>query len=158
MSNTLKNEPLIDYKIESFGPTNYAIGWNKDGARFHVWFTDSVVEDTIYKNPPHGTKCHAEGWFETRRLDLTAKKHAELCEFLHAIPADEYVTAEAIRSAAIQARKDDRNAETVKRVKIALRTEAETLIAEGSNRASFTLLQFMESATDEQLLRFARMS
>lgn len=57
--------------------SQYALGWDKDGARFHVWLDRETKEVTmeLFKNPPLGTNLWGEGYFSTRHLDLHAKQN-----------------------------------------------------------------------------------
>lgn len=59
------------------------------GARYHVWVHpqtlapaalgwDKSTRDTLYKNPPEGTKTTDPGYYPARRLDIRAKFGAEM--------------------------------------------------------------------------------
>ena len=74
------------------GSSQYAIGWHdKEGNRYHVWLervTRERQNDILYKNPPNDVKYKGEGYFPTRRLDVTSKSH---------FGTFQYVMAEATR-------------------------------------------------------------
>jgi len=65
--------------------TQYSIDWSdKKGNRYHVWLdrtTRRRRDDTLYKNPPTGTKHKGEGYFPTRRLDVTNKANLTTFEY-----------------------------------------------------------------------------
>lgn len=64
----------------------YCLCWSDyNNNRFHVWMNlaDQKPEATLYRNPPNGTKYRdvANGWYETRRLDLNAKVNKPVFEY-----------------------------------------------------------------------------
>ncbi len=52
-----------------------ALSWEHDGARFHIW---EPIPDVLYKNAPEGTVYKGEGYFPTRKLNLSAKVNAAM--------------------------------------------------------------------------------
>lgn len=83
-------KPLPVMTLETDGFSCFSVSWTDAAGRYHVWIRLAdpravakgipavVVEDTLYMNPLGNPKYRdtAAGWFETRKLDLTAKKHA----------------------------------------------------------------------------------
>lgn len=91
-----------------------ALGWDCDGARFHVWFdpSDWTIQDsrssgsmrsfpTVYKNPPCGVKYKEAGHFTTRRLDASKGPNAKMLA-----DAKAYAIAHDLIGKAIQANAD----------------------------------------------------
>lgn len=57
--------------FESPCKPSFAVGFDYDGARYHIWFRGFKPQDsTLFKNPPLGAMRGGANHFDTRRLDL----------------------------------------------------------------------------------------
>lgn len=73
----------ITFKRMSDLTERYTADWTDDKGRYHVWINNGKPEDTIYMNPlqrPDGThpSRHDADYFNTRKLDLTAKRNSAI--------------------------------------------------------------------------------
>jgi hypothetical protein len=115
----------IAVSIAAHDSPEFCVSWVKDDARYHVWLdrktmlvraglTGTQKTQTLYKNPPLGTKHKGEGWYQTRRLD--ARKHDATLElvFAHCIRHDLYAKAVA------KAKADEEEHYRVQQARIAL--------------------------------------
>lgn len=85
-----KPESITDIHVSHHGDSNFAAGWNADGARFHTWFNPCTMaraggyghtkngQSVIYKNPPLGVKTKDPEHFETRQLDPEKPRNVEI--------------------------------------------------------------------------------
>lgn len=98
--------------ISEYKPEHYAIGWNANGARYHIWNGERL--NILYKNPPLGTPRYVTvgGYerknpanYDTRKLDPNAKAHADVIAHVLKFVADNDLVAKARK-----AEQDERDA------------------------------------------------
>jgi hypothetical protein len=95
---------------------NVAVGWDDDdGSRYHVWLEVAdgqpvppyrvrktrrmgkrMVEQTLYRNPPLGTRLGDDGYFGTQYLRADAKAHAPFVTLALRRAEDEGLFAKAV--------------------------------------------------------------
>ncbi len=100
------------------------LGWEKDGARFHVWIKTDTLTDTgiLYKNPPNDIEFRGPEYFDTRHLDPTAKANAATVEFAKQYARDHDLVNKA--RADLQAEKNREAADLAEAARIATIKEA----------------------------------
>src|SRR3990167_8325555 len=79
---------ITDVEMRIWG-SGVSVGWNLDGARYHVWLKGDPAhfllrENTIYKNPHQGTKSTDGSYFHTRQLDALAKSNTDILKAVFA--------------------------------------------------------------------------
>jgi len=83
--------PILTLKPE-FSGHYCTVNWmNSDGHRCHVWVKNGVLEDRFYINPPISVAYRAPGYFDTRKGDMTAKRHAKLREAIRKLARPENI-------------------------------------------------------------------
>lgn len=55
-------------KVESV----FSVGFNYEGARYHIWFVNGIDQEILYKNPPLGMDVHDPAHYQPRKLALSA--------------------------------------------------------------------------------------
>lgn len=93
--------------------SNISINCDYKGARYHIWVhpeTHVPLDDTLYKNPPLGTKSYSLGGCRTRHLLQTSKFGAALVASMR-----DQATANQLFAKAHAAREAKEKAEEEKR-------------------------------------------
>lgn len=96
--------------------SQYAVKWEANGARFHVWMRGpgEIGNDLIvYKNPPLGVQRRAENWFETRRMKLNSAAWSQVTQWLLTLPEGDFTAAQEAARIAENAKKSDRQAKAL---------------------------------------------
>jgi hypothetical protein len=71
MSSKFKPALATNLHATSYFGDKFAVGFDYDGARYHIWFRDGRDEEVLYKNCPLGLKSTDAGYYEPRKLDLS---------------------------------------------------------------------------------------
>lgn len=68
----LHGDCFSQWKYGTRVESHYSVGFNYDGARYHLWFTNGKDEEILYKNPPLGMDVHHPDHYQPRKLALSA--------------------------------------------------------------------------------------
>jgi hypothetical protein len=71
----------------------FAIGFDYDGARYHIWFCAGKDEEILYKNSPVTARRGDANYFDTRKLDLSKSFGLAVLDWIQ--PRFAALTAEA---------------------------------------------------------------
>lgn len=118
---TISNVKVINL-VEHQLPGRAAIGWDFNGARFHIWVQTEPLElrePVLFKNPPLSMGFHKPGYFETRKLDVTKRNNnAMIMEAFRLVKEQGLI--EKARAAFVEAEAIRRNeyTEALRRMKI----------------------------------------
>jgi hypothetical protein len=74
MSSKFKPALATNLHGDNYQPFNggtFAVGFEYEGARYHIWFKNGRDGEVLYKNCPVALKRGDAGYYEPRKLDLS---------------------------------------------------------------------------------------
>ncbi|MEQ8450619.1 MAG: hypothetical protein RIB97_13120 [Nitratireductor sp.] len=140
---------MLNLRVEYQG-YRAAVAWEDGGARYHVWLDDNgKLDGPIYKNSLCGRGN--PDWFDTRKLDPTAKSNAATMRAVHDFISDGSAI-EAAKAAYTERQRlevEEANRSAAERMRTALLDEASRLDDAALRKLAFDL-------SSEQILALRR--